>query len=78
MIALLQYKLWLTDDGIPAVWQLKQQLTSQLDDNFMMGQQNAALDAEVRDLKDGQDAIEERARQDLGMIRQGEVFYQVM
>jgi cell division protein FtsB len=60
------------------VWELDRQLEAQRQSNEQLRARNAALDAEVRDLKTGYDAIEERARSELGMIRQDEVFYQVL
>ena len=75
IIAILQYKLWLSPEGMSHVWQLKHQVQNQETKNQAFTDQNTALEAEVTDLKHGQDAIEERARQDLGMVKQDEVFY---
>lgn len=73
----LQAQLWTRDGGVRHVWQLESAVEAQRDENTRLRARNAALEAEVDDLKDGLDALEERARSELGMIRQGEVFYQV-
>ncbi|MDZ4252126.1 MAG: cell division protein FtsB [Sulfuritalea sp.] len=77
LIALLQYPLWLGKGGWLRVWDYERQLQAQREVNQALEQRNAALDAEVRDLKAGYEAIEERARYELGMIKEGEVFVQV-
>ena len=76
LILLLQYPLWLGKGGWYRVWDMDRQLGSQREVNQKLEQRNAALDAEVRDLKSGYDAIEERARFELGLIKDGEVFVQ--
>ncbi len=78
LIALLQYPLWLGKGGWLRVWEIDRQVRAQKDSNAKLRVRNDALDAEVRDLKQGYDAIEERARYELGMIRQDEIFFQVM
>ena len=77
IIALLQYPLWLGKGGWIRVWDSERQVQAQREVNQKLEQRNAALDAEVRDLKSGYEAIEERARYELGMIKEGEVFVQV-
>lgn len=77
LIALLQYPLWLGKGGWFRVWDNDRQLQAQKELNQKLEQRNAGLDAEVRDLKSGYEAIEERARYELGMIKDGEVFVQV-
>ena len=77
LIALLQYPLWLGKGGWIRVWDYERQLQAQRQANQKLEQRNAGLDSEVRDLKSGLDAIEERARYELGMIKEGEVFVQV-
>jgi cell division protein FtsB len=77
-IVLLQYPLWLGKGGWFRVWSLERQVGEQKETNARMRVRNSALDAEVRDLKQGTEAIEERARYELGMIRQDEVFFQVV
>jgi cell division protein FtsB len=78
LIAAIQTQLWFGKGGWIRVWDLDRQVEAQRDSNEKLRTRNATLDAEVRDLKTGYDAIEERARNDLGMIRQDEVFYQVI
>jgi len=77
-VILLQYPLWLGKGGWLRVWSLERQMQEQKDANSRLRQRNGALDAEVRDLKQGVEAIEERARYELGMIRQDEIFFQVV
>ena len=77
-ILLLQYPLWLGKGGWLRVWGLERQLAEQKEANVRLRQRNGALDAEVRDLKRGFEAIEERARYEIGMIRQDEVFFQIV
>ena len=78
LIALLQYPLWLGKGSWLRVWNVNQQIEVQKDKNVTFKQRNETLNAEVRDLKLGNAAIEERARTELGMIKQDEVFYQVI
>lgn len=77
-ILLLQYPLWFGKGGWLRVWGLERQLQEQRQTNSRLQQRNSALGAEVRDLKQGFDALEERARYELGMIKQDEVFFQVV
>jgi cell division protein FtsB len=78
LIALLQYPLWLGKGSWLRVWNVNQQIEEQKEKNAAFKQRNETLNAEVRDLKQGNAAIEERARSELGMIKQDEVFYQVI
>ncbi len=78
LVLLLQYPLWLGKGGWLRVWDLNRQVEAQKQENIKTQARNAALDAEVRDLKQGTEAVEERARSELGMIKQGEVFFQVV
>lgn len=78
LIAALQYPLWLGKGSWLRVWDLNQQIAAQKAENDKLKARNDMLDAEVRDLKQGYAAIEERARSELGMIKQDEVFYQVL
>ncbi len=78
MIALLQYPLWLGKGSWLKVWEVNQQVITQHETNQQLKIRNAVLDAEVKDLKQGHDAIEERARSELGMIKQDEIFFQVL
>ena len=78
LLGWLQYRLWFGEGGIRAVETLDARVTQQQRQNEGMKQRNAALVAEVADLKSGEAAIEERARNELGMIRPGETFYRVV
>ena len=77
LIALLQYPLWFGKGGWLRVWEYEDQLRAQRDVNQGLEKRNAGLDAEVRDLKSGYEAIEERARYELGLVKPAEVFVQV-
>lgn len=77
IIVLLQYPLWLGKGGWLKVRDMDRQLQAQHEVNQKLETRNAALDAEVRDLKTGFEAIEERARYELGYVKDGEVFVQV-
>jgi cell division protein FtsB len=77
-IILLQYRIWLSEDGVHQVTRLRQAVAVQGAENEQLGERNRQLAAEVRDLKTGLDALEERARSDLGMIARNETFYQVV
>ena len=77
-IILLQFRVWLSDDGVRGVARLRQAVAVQRGENEQLAERNRQLAAEVRDLKTGLDALEERARSDLGMIARNETFYQVV
>jgi cell division protein FtsB len=78
LIALIQYPLWLGKGSWMRVWEVDGQIKSQHDKNAKLQMRNAAMDAEVRDLKHGFEAIEERARSELGMIKQDEIFFHLL
>jgi cell division protein FtsB len=78
LFALLQYDLWVGESSLPDLWQLQQSIEQQRQQNQALKERNASLEAEVKDLKQGLDAIEERARSELGMVKKGEVFIQVV
>jgi len=78
VFALLQYRLWLSGEGMREVWHLGDAVASQRAENTVLAERNAQLKAEVADLKQGLTALEERARHDLGMITVTETFYQVV
>ena len=78
LIVLIQYSLWLGKGGWMRVWEVDRQVTVQKQNNSRFESRNKALDAEVRDLKQGSEAIEERARYEFGMIKLDEVFFQVL
>ncbi len=71
----LQYPLWLGHGGLLRVHQLEHEVADEKAGNLQQKQRNLALEAEVRDLGTGSEAIEERARADLGMVRQGETWF---
>ena len=78
LLALLQVRLWVSDDGYRAAWRLADQVAVQQEENEGLRERNRALAAEVGDLKTGLDAVEEIARSELGMIRSGETLFQVV
>lgn len=78
LIAAIQNPLWFGKGGWSRVWELDRQVEAQRETNIKLAARNATLDAEVKDLKQGYDAIEERARSELGMVKQDEVFFQLL
>jgi cell division protein FtsB len=78
LIALIQNPLWFGKGGWLRVHELSAQVEAQRETNTKLAVRNAMLDAEVRDLKQGYDAIEERARSELGMVKQDEMFFQLL
>jgi cell division protein FtsB len=74
----LQYRLWLSADGVREVLRLRAEVSSQQQQNATLTERNRELAGEVRDLKQGYAAIEERARADLGMVSGNETFYQIV
>jgi cell division protein FtsB len=78
LLLLIQYPLWLGKGGWLRVWDLDHQVTSAKTKNEELRARNAILESEVRDLREGTHAIEERARYELGMIKQGEIFIQIV
>jgi cell division protein FtsB len=77
LILAIQYPLWLGKGGWMRVWEVDRQVDARRAKNVTLEQRNGALAAEVRDLKQGFDAIEERARYELGLVKGDEVFFQV-
>jgi cell division protein FtsB len=77
LILAIQYPLWLGKGGWLRVWDVDRQLDAQHLKNARLETRNGALAAEVKDLKQGYDAIEERARYELGMVKNDEVFFQI-
>jgi cell division protein FtsB len=77
LILALQYPMWLGKGGWLQVRELGRQVAAQRQVNVDLKARNEALDADVRDLKQGFEAIEERARSELGMVKQDEVFFQL-
>ena len=78
LVLALQYPLWLGKGSWTRVWDLDRQVAEQHATNQKSKARNDAIEADVRDLKEGSEAIEERARQELGMIKKDEVFVQVV
>ena len=78
LLLALQYPLWLGKGSWSRAWELDRGLAQQRETNMKLKARNDALDTEVRDLKQGLEALEERARLELGMIRKDEIFYQVV
>lgn len=74
----LQYALWVGEGSLPQLWSLRSSLEQQRAENAELAERNRALEAEVADLREGSDAIEEHARSDLGLIGPGETFYQII
>ena len=77
LIAAIQYPLWLGKGGWLRAWDVDRQVDAQRARNEQLESRNGALAADVKDLKQGHDAIEERARYELGMVKKDEVFFQV-
>ncbi|WP_438958382.1 cell division protein FtsB [Porticoccus sp.] len=78
LLAVLQYQLWLGEGGFSKKLMLQRQVEQQRQENQGLQLRNSILENEVANLKDGFDSIEERARKDLGMIKEGETFYMVV
>ena len=78
LMLLLQYPLWLGKGGWMRAWDLERQVDAQTKTNDGLKRRNAGLEAEVKDLKNGLEAIEERARFELGMVKDNEVFFQLI
>lgn len=78
LLALLQYRLWLGNGSLTEVHHLETARQSRIEENRKLHERNQSLAAEVYNLKHGQEAIEERARSGMGMIKEGETFYQVI
>ena len=75
LLVTLQFRLWVSEDGFREVWRLESRVAAQAAENQQLRNRNAQLEAEVGDLKSGFDALEERARSDLGMVGADESFY---
>lgn len=78
LLVLLQFKLWLGEGGYRDTQRLRDRVAEQQRENEFLRERNEQLRAEVEDLREGMDAIEERARSELGMIREGEEFFMVV
>lgn len=78
LIAAMQYPLWYGKASWLKVWQVDQDVVAARENNLILQNRNNKLEAEVNDLKQGLEAIEERARSDLGMIKEGEILFQIV
>ena len=78
LLVILQVTLWFGGGGLLELWEQHQEVEARRGENARLRERNEALNAEVLDLKQGLDAVEEHAREDLGMVKEGEVFYQVV
>lgn len=78
LLVLLQYRLWFGNGSLTEVHHLKKQISQVQEENQKIKERNLSLTAEVHDLKQGQEAIEERARSEMGMIKYDETFYQII
>ena len=77
LLAGLQYRLWVGEGSLAQATQLKQQIADQRGENEQLQERNRILEAEVLELKSGMETVEERARQELGMLKEGETLYQL-
>jgi len=78
ILAGLQFQLWGSDHGVRGVWRMSKVTAEQRAENSALTERNEALRAEVLDLKHGSEAVEERARSDIGMVKPGETLFQVV
>ncbi|PXW87280.1 cell division protein FtsB [Nitrosomonas sp. Nm84] len=78
LIASMQYPLWFGKASWKEVWQVEQEVVAARENNLILQNRNNMLEAEVNDLKQGLEAIEERARSDLGMTKQNEILFQIV
>lgn len=78
LLAGLQYRLWFGEANLRQVWALEDQIAEQQRENQQLTERNKRLEAEVNDLKKGLGAVEDRARSEMGMIKKGETFYQLI
>ncbi len=77
-LGVLQLRLWVAEGGLREVWRLEAQVAARTEENRRLAERNAALAAEVQDLKSGLAAAEERARSELGLVLPDESFYQIV
>ena len=75
---MIQFDIWLKDDGFYRVKELEQMIGSQVEENKRLKLRNEQLEREIEELKSGTESIEEKARTDLGMIKEGEEFYLIV
>ncbi|MDB3990862.1 septum formation initiator family protein [Gammaproteobacteria bacterium] len=75
---IIQFDIWVKDDGLNRVKELQQMIDSQSEENQRLKLRNQQLEREIEELKSGTESIEEKARTDLGMIKEGEEFYLIV
>ncbi|EAQ32062.1 MULTISPECIES: cell division protein FtsB [Idiomarina] len=78
VLAALQYRLWFGKNSLPDYWRLQQEVQHQRKANDNLARRNEVLYADIKDLREGEDALEERARNELGMIKKEEVFFRLV
>ncbi len=78
LLLLLQYEFWFSDGGMKTVWEMQKNISKQEKVNAQLDKRNQILIAEIKDLQSGNEAIEARARNDLGMVKKNEIFYEVV
>lgn len=78
LFVLLQYEFWVAPGGVMSAWKLEGHIAAEQQLDNQLKQRNDAIQADIVDLKSGDSAIEERARMDLGMVKKGESFYQII
>ena len=78
LLALVQYRLWVGEESLAGAWRLERAVEAQVAENRELAERNRRLEAEVRDLKEGTAAVEERARRDLGLVGRDETFFQLV
>ena len=78
VLTVMQYLLWVDEDGVRQTYALRISVQAQTEENAALNERNRALEADIKDLKTGLMAIEERARSEIGMIRQDETFYRLL
>lgn len=78
VLVALQYRLWLGKNSLPDYWRLQKEVDSQQTTNDNLKRRNQVLYADIEDLREGEDALEERARNELGMIKKDEVFFRII
>ena len=78
VLVFLQYLLWIAEDGVRQTFALRVSVQAQTEENAALNERNRAIEADIKDLKTGLVAIEERARSEMGMIRQDETFYRLL
>ena len=76
LLLLLQYRLWLAEGGLAEVVRLRERIESERERNKMLEARNQSLEQQVLELQSGNRVIEQRAREDLGLIKEGEIYYQ--